>query len=176
MSAIVCPYCEAENIEGADECDACGEALTDLSRRIPTSSVEADLLRDRIERLWPKSPSTVRPETPVGDVLKKMVDETIGCVMVVDNAKLIGIFSERDALMKLNTDASKLLSRPISQFMTPDPVTLETNDRIAYALHKMNVGGYRHIPILFEGNLAGVISIRDILRYLTERIAAAGRR
>ena len=75
--------------------------------------------------------------------------------------------------MKLNTDAPKFVERPISQFMTPDPVTLETNDKIAFALHKMNVGGYRHVPILFDGKLAGVISIRDILRYLTERIAAA---
>ena len=170
---IFCPYCEAENIEGADECEKCGEALFDLSVRIPASSVEGDLLRDRIERLWPKSPSTVSPDTTIGDVLRKMVDERIGCVMVLDKGKLAGIFSERDALMKLNTDAPKFLKRPISQFMTPDPVTLETNDKIAYALHKMNVGGYRHIPILFEGKLAGVISIRDILRYLTERIAAA---
>jgi CBS domain-containing protein len=176
MGAILCPYCEAENIEGADECEACGEALTDLSVRVPASSVEADLLRDRIERLWPKSPCTVAPDTPVGDVLQKMVGETIGCVMVVDRGKLVGIFSERDALMKLNTDAPKMLARPISQFMTPDPVTLETGDKIAFALHKMNVGGYRHVPILFDGKLAGVISIRDILRYLTERIAAAGRR
>ena len=173
---IICPYCDAENIEGADECEQCGEALTDLNVRVPATRVEADLLRDRIERLWPKSPSTVSPDTPVGDVLKKMVGETIGCVMVVDHDKLVGIFSERDALMKLNTDAAKFASRPISQFMTVDPVTLETNDKIAFALHKMNVGGYRHVPILFEGKLVGVISIRDILRYLTERIAAAGRR
>ncbi len=172
---ILCPYCEAENIEGADECQACGEALTHLSRRIPTSTVEADLLRDRIERLWPKSPSTVAPDAPVSEVLKKMVDEQIGCVMVTDKDKLVGIFSERNALMKLNTDTPKFLKRPISQFMTPDPVTLETNDKIAFALHKMNVGGYRHMPILFQGKLAGVISIRDILRYLTERIAVGGR-
>ena len=176
MSLILCPYCEAENLEGADECQACGEALSELSRRIPASSVEAELLRDRIERLWPKSPSTVAPETSVGEVLQKMVDQRIGCVMIVDQGKLLGIFSERDALMKLNTDAPKFLNRPISQFMTADPVTLETNDKIAYALHKMNVGGYRHVPILFDGKLAGVISIRDILRYLTERIAAAGQR
>jgi CBS domain-containing protein len=173
---IICPYCEAENIEGADECERCGEALTYLSVRVPATSVEGDLLRDRIERLWPKSPSTVSLDTPVGQVLNKMVDERIGCVMIVDGGKLAGIFSERDALMKLNTDAARFLERPISQFMTPDPVTLETNDKIAFALHKMNVGGYRHIPILFGGKLAGVISIRDILRYLTERIAAAGRR
>jgi CBS domain-containing protein len=173
---ILCPYCEAEIIEGADECDKCGEGLMHLSRRIPASSVEADLVRDRIERLWPKSPSTVTPETTVGEVLKTMVDKRIGCVMIVDAGKLVGIFSERDALMKLNADAAKFLSRPISQFMTADPVTLETSDKIAYALHKMNVGGYRHMPILFEGKLAGVISIRDILRYLTERIAAGPRR
>lgn len=173
---ILCPYCEAENLEGADDCQACGEALQHLSRRIPASSVEADLLRDRIERLWPKSPSSVGPDAPVGDVLKKMVNERIGCVMVVDHGKLVGIFSERDALMKLNADAKKFLTRPISQYMTADPVTLEAEDKIAYALHKMNVGGYRHVPILFEGKLAGVISIRDILRYLTERIAAASPR
>jgi CBS domain-containing protein len=104
-----------------------------------------------------------------------MVNERIGCVMIVENDKLVGIFSERDALMKLNVDAAKFLNRPISQFMTTDPVTLETNDKIAFALHKMNVGGYRHIPILFHGKLAGVISIRDILRYLTDRIAVGGR-
>jgi CBS domain-containing protein len=173
---IICPYCQAENIEGADECVECNESLVDLSVRIPATSVEADLLRDRIERLWPKSPSTVTPDTPVGTVLKKMVDERIGCVMVVDKGKLAGIFSERDALMKLNTDARRFLEKPIAQFMTPDPVTLETNDKIAFALQKMNVGGYRHIPILFNGKLAGVISIRDILRYLTERIANPGRR
>jgi CBS domain-containing protein len=77
--------------------------------------------------------------------------------------------------MKINTDAAKVFNRPISQFMTAEPATLEAEDKIAYALHKMNLGGYRHIPILFQGKLVGVISIRDILRYLTERIAAAGR-
>ena len=170
---IICPYCQAENIEGEDECVECNQPLTDLSIRVPTSSVEADLIRDRIERLWPKSPSTVPPDRPVGQVLKKMVGETIGCVMVVDGDELVGIFSERDALMKLNVDATKFAERPIAQFMTPQPATLETNDRIAFALHRMNIGHYRHLPILFNGKLAGVVSIRDILRYLTERIAAA---
>jgi CBS domain-containing protein len=176
MAIIVCPYCDAENMEGVDTCAECEASLTDMSVRVPATIVEADLLRDRIERLWPKTPSKVSSDTPVGEVLKKMVSETIGCVMVVDGDRLVGIFSERDALMKLNTDAAKFMSRPISQFMTRDPVSLSTNDKIAFALQKMNVGGYRHLPILFEGKLAGVISIRDILRYLTERIGAAGRR
>jgi CBS domain-containing protein len=173
---IVCPYCQAENIEGADLCVECKGALAEMSVRIPATRVEADLLRDRIERLWPKSPSTVRPDTPAGQVLQKMIDERIGCVMIVEDDQLVGIFTERDALMKINTDAARLSKRPISQFMTANPVTLEAHDKIAFALQKMDVGGYRHIPILFNGKLAGVISIRDILRYLTERIAASGQR
>jgi CBS domain-containing protein len=172
----LCPYCQADNIEGADHCVECQASLSELSVRIPATRVEADLLRDRIERLWPKSPSTVPPETPVGKVLQKMVDERIGCVRIVKEDLLVGIFSERDALMKINTDAARFKDRPVSQFMTSNPVTLETNDRIAFALHKMDIGGYRHVPILFGGKLVGVISIRDILRYLTERIAATGRR
>jgi CBS domain-containing protein len=168
---LICPYCQTENIEGADDCAECSQPLTDLSVRVPASSVEADLMRDRIERLWPKTPATVSPDISVGEVLNKMVDKKIGCVMVVDQGQLVGIFSERDALMKLNVDAAKFKDRPISQFMTQQPVTLETSDKIAFALHKMNLGGYRHLPILFDGKLAGVISIRDILQYLTERIA-----
>ena len=71
----------------------------------------------------------------VGDVLKKMVDEGIGCVMVVDRDKLVGIFSERDALMKLNADAPKFLARPISQFMTAGPRNArnERQDRVRAA-------------------------------------------
>src|SRR5438046_1692533 len=105
---IICPYCDAENIEGADECAECNQPLSELSIRVPTSSVEAELMRDRIERLWPKRPSTVSPDTAVGEVLKKMVAERIGCVMIVEGERLVGIFSERDALMKLNVDAARL--------------------------------------------------------------------
>jgi CBS domain-containing protein len=169
---ILCPYCNAENIEGADACDECDESLTHLSIRVPASTVEADLFRDRIEILSPNSPMKVSSSTPTAEVLKVMVGDGIGCVMVVDGDELVGIFSERDALMKLNVDAARSMDKPISQFMTPRPVTLECGDKIAFALQKMNVGGYRHIPILSDGKLTGVISIRDILRYLTERIAA----
>jgi len=72
--------------------------------------------------------------------------------------------------MKVNTDAAHMADRPISSVMTADPVTLEAKDKIAYALHKMHVGGYRHLPIMTKGKLTGVISIRDILNYLAERI------
>jgi len=90
--------------------------------------------------------------------------------MIADGDDLLGIFSEYDAVRKVGSNAAQMAERPISSVMTPEPVTLEAQDKIAYALHKMHVGGYRHLPIMTDGKLTGVISIRDILKYLSERI------
>jgi len=167
---IACPFCGSENTEGSDLCDDCQHSLTDLSIPQPATSVERGLLKDRIRALEPKVPYTVSGDMPVGEVLKLMVAESIGCVMIVDNGQLKGIFSERDALIRLNAEVEQFVNRPIRSVMTPDPITLEAKNRIAFALHQMHVGGYRHLPIMTDGKLVGVISIRDILNYLSERI------
>ncbi len=168
---IICPDCGFENIEGIDACEQCQQPLTNLGWRMRNSSVEASLFRDRISALSPKRPATVSPTTAVGSVLEKMAGDSIGCVVVVEGDSVVGIFSERDALLRLNIEASQLAQRPIRDFMTPQPEMLEADDKIAFALHRMDVGGYRHVPILTDGKLEGVISVRDILRYLTQRIA-----
>jgi CBS domain-containing protein len=167
----VCPDCGFKNIEGADTCEQCQQPLSNVRLRAPSSSVEASLFRDRISVLQPKRPATVAPTATVGEVLEKMSGHAIGCVIVVEVREVVGIFSERDALLRLNVDTPQLWDRPISEFMTPQPETLEADDKIAFALHKMDLGGYRHVPILNSGQLEGVISVRDILRYLTDRIA-----
>ncbi|HMP07622.1 MAG TPA: CBS domain-containing protein [Lacipirellulaceae bacterium] len=172
---ILCPYCDAENIEGADVCDQCQVPLTDLSLRPPATDVERGLLRDRIAALEPNAPLSVGPDTPVGQVLQMMIERRVGCLMVVDGERLLGILTERDALMRINVDAARMAARPVSELMTVNPATLRMRDKIAFALHRMNVGGFRHIPILDDDDkLVGVISIRDILRYLTELHAARG--
>lgn len=130
-------------------------------------------MKDRIELLQPRKPLAVSPDDKIGDVLKKMVTEKIGCVMVMEGDELAGIFTEFDALMKVNTSIQSLADRPISSVMTTKPVTLNIENKIAYALHQMHVGGYRHLPILSGGKLVGVSSIRDILNYLAQRLVPA---
>lgn len=167
---ITCPYCGSQNTQGADVCDDCSHSLTDLSFYEPQTAVEEGLLKDRIEVLSPRTPYTVAPETPISEVLNQMIAQRIGCVMVVDGEQLVGIFSEYDAVRRINIDAAAHAERPIRAVMTPGPITLECQDKIAFALHKMHVGGYRHLPILTDGKLTGVISIRDILNYLAARV------
>ncbi|MEK6247538.1 MAG: CBS domain-containing protein [Planctomycetales bacterium] len=133
------------------------------------------MLKDRISDLNPRQPVAVPSETPVKEVLRLMVDRRIGSVLVVDDGQLSGIFSERDALVRLNTDFHDLRELPVGKFMTPGPSTLQTHNKIIFAVHKMAIGGYRHIPIVEGGRPIGVISIRDILRYTTEKLQAIGK-
>src|SRR5690242_3864783 len=169
---LTCPYCGEENIEGADTCDACQQPLEFLSKPQPGSRIEHSLIKDRVRQLSPHAPLVVDDEAPVGEVLKLMVERSIGCVVVVEGGDVVGIFSERDALERLNVDFARLAGRPVSEFMTPAPETVESDARIALALHKMDVGGYRHLPVLTDGKISGVISVRDILRYITDDLMA----
>ena len=169
---MICPHCSQENIEGVDECEQCQQPLNFLSRPVPSNDQEKRLIKDRLKLLKPREPVFVDAKTPVSEVLKMLLDHKIGCVLIGRDDDLQGIFTERDALMRLNTQAAKLADQPISEFMTPSPGTLEINDRIVFGLHKMDLGGYRHIPLLQDGKVAGIISVRDVLTYITQHLLA----
>ncbi len=163
----VCPDCGHDNIDGTDACEKCGTALCSLSERPPASAAERCIMEDSIERLVPREPLLVTPDTPVGQVLQRMVDRGVGCAVVVADHRVVGVFTEKDLIMDLNTDLPAQADQPVGQFMTRSVETLEIDDPIAFALHKMDLGGYRHIPILSEGRITGIISVRDILNHIT---------
>lgn len=172
---LVCPYCGAEDlIEGDDVCSGCQQPLTDSFIRVPASSVEADLLHDLVRDLPHHEPIVVEPDATVGAALSLMVERSVGCVLIVVDGLLAGIFSERDALLRLGPEGVSLHDQPIVKYMTPNPATVAADDRIAFAMHKMDLGGYRHLPILEKNRAIGLISIRDVLRYLTDHSRAAG--
>jgi len=168
---IDCPFCGAENIPGIDDCEECGQPLSHIHSGTHANNVERALIKDRVTALTPKQPCTVAPDATVGEVLHEMATNRIGCVMIVDRGKPVGIFSERDALLKLNTEAAALSDHPISEFMTANPETLQDSAKIAFAVQRMDLGGYRHLPIVSGGDqLQGIISVRAILNYLTDRM------
>ncbi len=163
----ICPDCGHENIEGADECEKCNQSLSSLSKPRPTTSIERSVMKDRVESLVPREPLVVEPDVSVRRVLEQLVARSVGCAVVVADHEVVGIFTERDALYKLNVDAAQLDDRPVSEFMTSPVETVGLDDRVAFALHKMDLGGYRHLPVVSEGRITGYISVRDILNHLT---------
>ena len=165
---VICPSCGAENIEGVDTCENCHSDLRSLdvpdTFQVGSESDLAQVLGEvRLSR-----PQTVSPGTSVADVIAVLRREPSGAVVIVDEDRVLGIFTDRDVLKRVAGKA-ETLSHPISRHMTPDPVLLRDTDSMATALNKMGDGGFRHIPMLSDGKLAAVVTGRDIMQWLLGR-------
>src|SRR5437764_15425594 len=120
---MICPHCSHENIEGADVCDECQQPLDYLTDPQPATDLEQRLIETPLRRLVRpgQKPVMVSPDTPIGDVLKVLVDRRIGCVLVTERGNLVGIFSERHALLRVTVNAARLASSAVSGVVTPTP-------------------------------------------------------
>jgi len=133
--------------------------------------MDSTTLRSSLQSLSPRKPLIVGLKTPVRDVIELMKDNSFGCVVVTEKDALVGIISERDVLTKVvggHLDVSKTTA---GEIMTREPEYLWQDDEIAFAVNRMHVGGFRHIPLLdLKGAPTGVISVRDVLSYIVESL------
>jgi CBS domain-containing protein len=123
-------------------------------------------------RLSPPPPRSVAPDDSVADAIALMRRENIGCLLVCEGARLVGIFTERDLLRRVL--ARELpLTVAVSECMTPEPVTVSPTAPISTAVRLMEEGGYRHLPVVNEaGRPVGVLSAKRIVHYLAEHFPA----
>ena len=107
---------------------------------------------------------TVAPESTVLEAAQLMNTRGIGAVPVTEAGALVGIFTERDILVKILRKGMDLAQVPVEACMTPEPETLRDDDSVACAVNRMHLGGYRHLPIVDDqGAPVGVISVKDII-------------
>ena len=165
---MLCPVCRYENFEGDDTCENCGAdlRLTDIPQ--PATEFRGEVLGIPLAELDVAVPRTVSPGTPVAEAIQRMHAEGLDSVLVCDGDRLVGIFTDRDAVVK--AAGRRLDSFDVRDFMTPDPVVLRHDDPIAIAIHKMAVGGFRHIPIVEDGRPTGVVTARDVFHHLAETL------
>lgn len=155
---------------GADQCEACLNSLTTVEPdRRGKTGLERSIESDTVSLLSPAKPVTVPPTAPVREVVGLLTDKNIGCVLVVFCDALIGIFSERDVLIRIGDRFEEVANDPIRHFMTPAPETLSPQDSIAFVLNRMAVGGFRHVPIEVDERPIGIVSARDVLAYATQQ-------
>jgi CBS domain-containing protein len=165
---MICPSCGHQNLPGSDECSRCMFDLMSLDGPEPHDRVEASVSVDTVSSLHPKAPVTISSTALLGDALQMMVDQEIGGLVVTDESnRLIGILTERDYLTKVVGLMADYARQPLQSVMTPNPETVGPNDTIAFALQKMDVGGYRHLPVVEDGIPIGIISVRDVIRHIT---------
>jgi CBS domain-containing protein len=137
------------------------------------ADVGRQFLETRIRDLKPRAAVTIPATATVARAIETMRKKKVGVVMVVSTKKprrLVGVFSERDLLNRaLTMRGFGRLS--VARVMTKDPEALRPQDSCAYALNKMSVGRFRHIPLV-DGNHVpvGMLSIRDVIDFLVELI------
>jgi CBS domain-containing protein len=164
---MICPTCGWDNLPGNEHCTNCRQDLTLLYRPCAGNRVERSLMEDSVAALDLRPPTTVLAHTTVRQATALMLERNVGALLVIDErGLLIGIFSERDLLKKIAGIHALYADMPVRSFMTK-PVTLAPTASLALALHKMDGGGYRHVPIVAAGKPVAVVSVRDMLRHIT---------
>jgi predicted transcriptional regulator len=163
-----CPTCGFENLLGSDVCDNCGSDLAGHDTPQSPTTFRGQLLGEHLDALGIATPETIPATDDVNEAIRRMHDKGIDCVLVTEGDRLVGIFTDRDAVLKLA--GLERQARPISALMTRDPVVLRHDETIAVAINKMAVGGFRHIPIVDDGRPTGVVTARDVFRHLVESL------
>ncbi len=116
-----------------------------------------------------KPPITLSADASVREAVRRMNDASVGCVLVVQGDRLVGVFTERDVLTKIATGSIDADRTRIDEVMTSDPECLTLDDGIAYALNKMSLGGFRHIPLVDDqGRPTGIVAMRNIVDYIVD--------
>ncbi len=165
-----CPACGHQNLEGADHCDECMSPLAHDDIPQPTQGLQAQIMAKTIRDLNPLSPIMISEDTSIRAAVGKMLSRNVGCILVVKEKKLLGIVTDRDILLRVADKDIDPEKTPVSAIMVRNPLALNEDDSIAYALNKMSVGRYRNIPFLKNGAPSGFISIKTILRFLCRNL------
>lgn len=176
---ITCPSCGARNIEGVDECANCGADLRRVDLPKPTATIEQTLMQMPLTALGLSKIHAVTPDTTLEAALAALLRQNADILEVVENEQLVGVLSVRDIINRVGSDYAAKLARPVREYMTPKPETLPPDAPITFAINKMDVGGYRHVPVVQDHRMVGVVSVRDVIRYLVKHsaqsVAVAGK-
>jgi CBS domain-containing protein len=125
----------------------------------------ADVLRSK-----GASVATITPETSVSGLLTELAVHNIGAMVVVSPDGLVGIVSERDVVRKLHEHGADLLRLPVSEIMTTFVATCAPNDTVDHLSALMTNKRVRHIPVLENDRLVGIVSIGDVVKQRMEEL------
>ena len=115
---------------------------------------------------------TAAASTTVIEAARLMLERRVGALPVVEHGRLVGIFTERDALLRVLAGARDPRATRLADVMTLDPQTIHPDQPFAHALHMMYEGGFRHVPVIENGQVVGVVSVRDALNPEVQQFAS----
>ncbi|MBI5264461.1 MAG: CBS domain-containing protein [Bradyrhizobium sp.] len=111
---------------------------------------------------------SVEPEAQLSAVIKLLCERKIGAVLVMNQTRVDGILSERDIVRVLGERGASVLEEPVSNAMTRKVVNCRENDTVAEIMEMMTTGKFRHVPVVENGKVVGLISIGDVVKSRVE--------
>ena len=124
----------------------------------------------------PRKLVVAAPDTTVSEAAALMQEGQVGAVLVVEEGRLVGIFTERDAVYRVMAAGRDPRGTLLREVMTPDPLTVAPEETFGYALLLMHEKGFRHAPVVVDGRPIGVVSARHALDPDLEEFAAEAER
>lgn len=108
---------------------------------------------------------SVGPDDIVSNAVAMLSDKRIGAVLVTQSDHVLGVFSERDVIRALSRAGAGIMSQPVKDFMTTDVVTCQRGDSIDHLMGLMTERRIRHLPVIEDGKVVGMISIGDVVKF-----------
>ena len=126
-----------------------------------SGNVSAILAHKKVSSVW-----SVGPNAMVGDVIRLMDEKNVGALPVVNKDSLVGIVSERDCTRRVILQGKSFKETPVSDIMTRQVLTVTPMESITECMEIMTANRVRHLPVLEESKLVGILSIGDVLKWL----------
>jgi len=163
---------ESDVIDDLDRDEAYFDDATDRRRNFDTK-----LLQEPLTLLPSRPPIALSESATVKDAMQAMKRQHRGCILITKDgtlrSPLIGIFTERDVLLKIIDSGRNPATVPLREVMTFEPESLPIDAKLAWALNMMSVGGFRHLPVTDHRHWpALIISVTDIVEFLVESFPA----
>ena len=120
---------------------------------------------DHVQGIMSSPVIHVAPHATVAQALRTVIDRDIGAVVVVDEASVVGVFTERDLTRRL-LDEQNLLDREVREVMSTPVTTVNPADEVVFIFRLMTEKGIRRLPVIDSGQLVGIVTERDLLRWV----------
>jgi CBS domain-containing protein len=114
---------------------------------------------------------TIQPNTDVASAARVLAERRIGALVVTGaDQRVVGIVSERDIVQELSAHGAAALKLPLTEVMTRKVMTCSPSDTISSVMERMTQGKFRHLPVLEQGKLIGIVSIGDVVKHRLEQM------
>lgn len=150
------------------------DPLENYDPKTYSDPLEQALAEENVTAIQSTPYASVPPETPVAEAIKRLAELHVACLLVEQEGKLVGVFSDRDLLDKVALEYDQVKDQPVSEVMTDSPVFVYETDSAGAVLSVMAVSGYRHVPVLKADNtIAGIASPQRVTEFLHQHTDSA---